>query len=140
METHDWRVEWRYVLEEHGDLSVMTCGTTAMLPLRAVNWDSLELVRNLHHLLGENLFGKLKYKSTGTINPEGIFAAHSSNSQGIQDGWLACSSPYLLAKSTKSLLPHSTANSSYSQGIQDGCTLTTCENEKHLKVHNPRHC
>ena len=53
METHYCRVEWRYVLEEHGDQYVMTCGTTAMPQSHAVNWDFLELVKNLH------LFGKL---------------------------------------------------------------------------------
>ena len=42
-----WMVEWRYVLEEHGAQSVMTCGTTAMPPLCAVNWDTLELVNSL---------------------------------------------------------------------------------------------
>ena len=47
METHYWRVEWRYVLEEHGDQYVMTCGTTAMPQSHAVNWDFLELVKFL---------------------------------------------------------------------------------------------
>ena len=47
MGTHHCRVEWRYVLEEDGDQSVMTSGTTAMPQSHAINWDSLELVKFL---------------------------------------------------------------------------------------------
>ena len=44
MDGHHCRVEWRSALEEHGALSVMTCGMTEMLLSCVPSWDSQDLV------------------------------------------------------------------------------------------------